>query len=550
MKKIVCALLVLSMMLSLAGCFAVPTPTPSTTPSNEESSKDDETLKAESQLATEVMTPNEDGTLSMARVDIVTKSTAKNAMDFVTKPVARDTATTIASYTPGYVIPVEPYYEDCTVTVTDKSNQTTLNAADAQVKVRGNWTTSYDKKSLRIKFTEKQNMLGLNDGAKMKNWVLIAEYKDSSMLRDKTIYQIANEILEPEGYYCTDAEFVEVTINGNYWGVYLLAEHQQINKNRVDITEAEKDYKGTDIGYFIEFDGYYYTEDESTTFMVDYHDNAPLITYEGEGKTGKSETVFARDPDDKKRKVGFTIKSDIYCEEQREFIANFVNGVYDIMYEAAYRNTAYEFNADYTAIVRSSTLTPKQAIEKVVDVNSLVNMYILYELACDADGYWSSFFMSVDFGEGGNRKLTFTAPWDFDSAMANTNSGMRCGTAQGYFATTSILSTNNKFYALNPWLTVLAHQDWYREAVSERWTEIYDSGVFERAIKMIENDSKEYRSNFNRNFLKWDNLADTPKFTKDPNETTSKSRTHTAAVKFLKKWLEARVEFLNGEWHK
>ena len=545
MKKLVCALLVFSMAISLVGCFA-----PDATLSNEESSKSEESQKDESQLTEEVLTPNQDGTLSMARVDIVTKSTAANVMDFVTKPVTLDTSTAIASYTPGYVIPVEPYYEACTITVTDTNNQVVLDAADADVKVRGNWTTSYDKKSLRIKFNEKQSMLTLNNGAQMKNWVLIAEYKDSSMLRDKTIYQIANEILEPDGYYCTDAEFVEVTINGNYWGVYLLAEQQQINENRVNITEAEKDYKGTDIGYFIEFDGYYYTEDESETFIVDYHDNAPLVTYEGEGKTGKSETVFAVNSDDKKRKVGFTIKSDIYCEEQRDFIANFVNGVYDIMYEAAYKNTAYEFNDDYTAIVKSTTLTPQEAIEKVVDINSLVDMYIIYEVACDADGYWSSFFMSVDFGEGGNRKLTFTAPWDFDSAMANTSSGMRCATAQGYFATTSILSTNNKFYALNPWLTVLAHQDWYREKVSEKWTEIYDSGVFERAIEMIENDSKQYRDNINRNYLKWDNLANTPKFTTDPNETTSKARTFTAAVKFLNKWLEARVEFLNNEWHK
>ena len=67
---------------------------------------------------------------------------------------------------------------------------------------------------------------------------------------------------------------------------------------------------------------------------------------------------------------------------------------------------------------------------------------------------------------------------------------------------------------------------------------------------MIENDSKQYRDNINRNYLKWDNLANTPKFTTDPNETTSKARTFTAAVKFLNKWLEARVEFLNNEWHK
>lgn len=546
MRRITVAFILAVMLVSFAGCFGIPANIAgSDTPSAEASEK---TARIESQLAEEVMTPLEDGTLSMSRIDITTKSTGKNALDFVTKPVDRSTANSIASYTPGYVIPPEPYYEECTVTVTDKSNKVTLDAAEAQVKVRGNWTTSYDKKSLRIKFDKKQNVLGLNDGAQMKNWVLIAEYKDSSMLRDKVLYQMANEILEPEGYYCTDAELVELTINGKYWGVYLLAEHQQINPNRVNITEAEEDYKGTDIGYFIEFDGYYYTENEEETFIVDYHDNAPLIIYDGTGDTTKTETVFAVKSNDAKRKVGFTIKSDIYCEEQRDFIANFVNGVYDIMYEAAYNDKAYEFNADYTALVESD-LTPREAIEKVVDINSLVNTYIINEVACDADVYWSSFFMTVDFGEGKNRKLTFTAPWDFDSALGNIASG-RCLDAQGYFATTAILSTNNKFYALNPWLTVLAHEDWYREAVSEKWTQIYDSGVFDRAIEMVENDSTQYRDNFKRNFLKWDNLAKTPVFTTNLAEQGAGKPTYDAAAKFLINWLKARVEFLNNEWHK
>ena len=43
----------------------------------------------------------------------------------------------------------------------------------AQVKVRGNWTTSYEKKPLRIKFAEKQSMGELNGGQAFKNWLLL-----------------------------------------------------------------------------------------------------------------------------------------------------------------------------------------------------------------------------------------------------------------------------------------------------------------------------------------------------------------------------------------
>ena len=54
-------------------------------------------------------------------------------------------------------------YEECTVTVKDAEGSVLIDQADADVKVRGNWTTMYNKKPFRIKFADKQSMLGLND---------------------------------------------------------------------------------------------------------------------------------------------------------------------------------------------------------------------------------------------------------------------------------------------------------------------------------------------------------------------------------------------------
>ena len=81
------------------------------------------------------------------------------------------------------------------------------------------------------------------------------------MLRNKTAFQLADELLGKDGYYTADSEFVEVRINGEYRGVYLLTEQQQIGKGRIDINEPEKDYTGSDIGYLLEYDGYYNNEE-------------------------------------------------------------------------------------------------------------------------------------------------------------------------------------------------------------------------------------------------------------------------------------------------
>ena len=96
---------------------------------------------------------------------IETKNTGKSVMDFVTEPVASHVSEAIASWTPDYKMPPAPYYEACTVTLRDADQTVLLDTVNAEVKVRGNWTTSYEKKPLRIKFEESQNMLGLNNGA-------------------------------------------------------------------------------------------------------------------------------------------------------------------------------------------------------------------------------------------------------------------------------------------------------------------------------------------------------------------------------------------------
>ena len=479
----------------------------------------------------------------MPMIDIKTKDSSPNVMDFVTKPVTRHVAEKIATWTPDYRMPPEPYYVDCTVSVTDADGTVLINSADASVKVRGNWTTAYNKKPLRIKFETKQSMLGLNDGNEYKNWLLFAEYKDFSMLRNKTAFQLAEEILGKDGYYAADSRLAEVTINGEYWGVYLLTEQQQINSGRVEITEPEKDYTGTDIGYFLEYDGYYYTEDSLHSFKVNYHNDAGLIPYDGNGGSGRTAKPSANG----KNNVGITIKSDIYSQEQHDHIEHFVNNVYDIMYEAAYNDKAFVMSNDFMTITETAEITPREAVEKVVDLRSLVDSYILAELTCDADIYWSSFFMDADFGEGGSQKLRFEAPWDFDSGLGNKD---RCADGKGFYAGNIVFDVDGNFEEMcNPWLMVLMNEDWYLDAVKERWKEIYDSGAFERANEMIVSDTNKFEYAFIRNYLQWDNIRQS-ETRNELCEGAAACTDQKQAAEYLRRWLKSRVDFLNSEWHK
>lgn len=537
--------------LMLAGCSSgsgkdsggEPSSAVSETQAQSEPSSSTTMSSEPAQSVSEPDTPAEPSAQSrcMPTIDIKTKDNGSDAPDFVTKPVARYVAEQIASWTPNYVMPPEPYYADCFISVTDVNDNPLIDSANASVKVRGNWTTSYNKKSLRIKFETKQSMLGLNDGGEYKSWLLLAEYKDFSMLRDKTAFQLAEEILGKDGFYTADSQLVEVTINGEYWGVYLLTEQQQINSGRVEVTEPEKDYTGTDIGYFLEYDGYYYTEDKLHSFKVNYHNDGELKPYEGYGSTDRRVKPSAG-----KNDGGFTIKSDIYSKEQHDHIERFVNNVYNIMYEAAYNDKAFVMSDDFGTITETTELSPREAVEKVVDMRSLVNSYILAELTCDADIYWSSFFMSVDFGEGGSRRLRFEAPWDFDSALGNRD---RCADGTGFHAGSIMFDINDESEEMcNPWLMVLINEEWYRELVKERWAEIYDSGAFERAYEMISSDAEKLEPAFIRNYDRWDNIRNNDA----RNELCADAAactTQKQAADYLKSWLKSRVDFLNSEWN-
>ena len=390
-------------------------------------------------------------------------------------------------------------------------------------------------------------MLGLNDGAELKNWVLLAEYKDASMLRDKAMHEIADGIQKPDELYASDSALAEVVINGQYWGVYLLAEQQQVDKERVNITNPKKDDQETNIGYFLEFDGYYYNEDPLNAFHVDYAGNAPLKPYDGADGSGKTMTCLPEGEFDDKKDIGITIKSEIYSQQQHDFIADYTNLVYRIMYAAAYENKAYVFNDSFTEITPTNDLTPQQAVEKVVNVNSLADAYIINEIACDADIYWSSFFMTVDFGEKGDKKLTFQAPWDFDSALGNKD---RCADGTGFYAANIVPDVNgNEYETINPWLAVLMYQDWYQDIIRQKWTAAYDSGVYQKAIENVRSDTKNYADAFQRNNDKWgiSTRDDAILFELERNAASCKSQ--ESAAEYLASWLESRIAFLNSKWH-
>ena len=415
-----------------------------------------------------------------------------------------------------------PYY-GCTVSVGNCGTEYELSAK-ASVKVRGNYTSTYPKKPFRIKFDKKQGMLGLNGGAKCKNWVLLADFKDCSLQRNSMAFYLGQQILGSDDYYCSDFRQVEGRLNGKYWGVYLLAEQQQVNENRVDISEPEEGELNTDIGYLVEYDGYYNLEAPTERFECTYMNNAPLRTYDGS-------TVFPS-------LHGFAIKNDVYADDdgismQQQFIKNYIDYVYEICYKAVYIRKYYTFNEYFTQLVPYSTTTEnpvRETVERIVDIRSLVDVYILNEIACDADVAWSSFYMDVDFGADGEKLLRFEAPWDFDSAFGLKDS---CASGTGLFAANSA----------NPWLILFINEDWFQNEIKAKWRELYEADVQSGAVALVKSLNYNNKAAYERNFGKWGFIV-----SGESNQEAAKVKNHSEASAQFLNWLKKRFSYLNSVW--
>lgn len=110
----------------------------------------------------------------------------------------------------------------------------TYDGALTSFKCRGNNTFSYKKKPYQIKLEKKADLSGMG---KSKTWILLANYTDVSLLHNQVALDLAREIGVPFALSCQP---VDLYINGEYYGLYLLTEKVQIGKERVNIVNLEE----------------------------------------------------------------------------------------------------------------------------------------------------------------------------------------------------------------------------------------------------------------------------------------------------------------------
>lgn len=129
------------------------------------------------------------------------------------------------------------------------------------IRGRGNSTWGMPKQPYRLKLDKKASLMGL---PAFKDWVLLNEYLDGSMLYNAIPYKAGQLLGIP---YTNTIIPVELTINGEYRGVYAFTEHKEVGEGRIDIG---------DDGLLLELDEYY---DEDWKFKSKNYDLPVMIQF-------------------------------------------------------------------------------------------------------------------------------------------------------------------------------------------------------------------------------------------------------------------------------
>lgn len=370
-------------------------------------------------------------------------------------------------------------YEQATMIIVGAADPAHNVQKTLQIKGRGNssWNPDaaqddYDSKnSYRVKFDEKEQLLGLGD-SKNKDWVLNSNKFDLSGLRNFLVWDLANRM--NNFTYVPECTWVQLYVNCEYRGMYMVTEYIEVAKDRVEVDDT---INSTDKGYFIEVD----------------------FRGEGEGKPYFHVKGYGKASNNNERE--FVIKSQC-TNEDVAYISQYIQQC----------NDAFERG-------------DKAEIESLVDLQSLVDMYIIEELSKDVDVGAASFFLQKNPGG----KLMFTAPWDFDFGF---------GTFERSVSAEGMISVNKSGCT---WFGALLKQQWFRDMVLARMAELDDD--FEATIGALRAQAEVLRPYADENAAFW-NMYGTRYHDYVDKQVSSRLYSYDEHIDFLVNWTTARWQIM------
>ena len=327
----------------------------------------------------------------------------------------------------------QEYMETGQMVFMDEQGELVLETTLERFKVRGNLTSTLDKKPYTITLKEAFSFCQM---PKARNWHLLADATDGSHIRNKLMMDWAGEMCSG---YQPQGEFVELFINGEYQGLYLLTETIEIGENRLQLDVSNSVLAEMELSYRAK-------EEENC-----------IVTKEEHYWVAHSQMPLPQ--------------SDL--EEIKEYLNEIES--------ALYSSDGYSKNSG-------------KALEELLDFDSWTDTWLLKEISSDHDlGTTSQFGIVENWKE---RSIFLAGPeWDFDGTLGN---GMVPWARNPRNLVTAIYNTKGiESVSQNKWLAQMYQQEGFRKLLTEKFRD----EVQPKIERLLEYEIEDYVNFIRRSAL-------------------------------------------------
>lgn len=300
----------------------------------------------------------------------------------------------------------------------------------------GNDSWKAPKKSYNLSFSDQVNLL---DMGASKKYVLLAGYRDNSLLA----YKVTNDLAKEIGMdYAPKTEFIHLYVDGNYLGMYFLTGRIEIGENRFNLKDLKEETKKVNSLPLESYNRQEWKCDETHARRVWFD-----MEHEPEDITGgyilemdkenydPIESRFVSD-----RNLSMVLRSMPYASyNQINYIADYWQDFEDALYSEDGYNKKGKYYSEY------------------IHTGSFADQWLFYELN-EENSMGSSVYFYKDSDQYGDGLLHASYLWDMEHSLN------RSGYATySWIATTRTESDSywNQFYR---------HED-FAKKVYEEWME-------------------------------------------------------------------------------
>jgi hypothetical protein len=368
------------------------------------------------------------------------------------------------------------------------------------IEIRGKSSQQFPMKSYSVELWDaagasvNKSILGMPTES---DWVLYAPYTDKTLMHNVLAYAISNEM----GHWAAHCRYVEVMLNNNYIGVYVLMEKIKRGAARIDIPKL----KTTDISGDAVSGGYIFKIDK-----IDAGEEGWFSTVKPYHAVRNQQIQF----------IYYYPKTADIVAAQKNYIKSYVDSFELALNSNSFQDTGTGFR-------------------KYADINSFIDYNIVNEVSRNVDGYrLSSYFYKDKKSKGG--KIIAGPVWDYDIAFRNANYCEGSSTSGWAYQFNSIC--NNDTWLMPFWWERFMQDSAYKANLRCRWKQLRQTSLSNQHINfLIDSINTLLGEAQQRHFQKWPILGQYVWPNPNPIPTT-----YAEEISILKQWLTNRIGWMDN----